>query len=106
MDVCPCSVLIFLPHPQALCHNKQSDRHAYTKHCGNGKWGDGAVVDVCLDMDAREVWFGVDGAEPKLGFSGLPDRVYPAVSLRAPAQLLVRFRAASWIMSEAQQATA
>lgn len=89
---------------QALCHNKQSDRHAYTKHCGNGKWGDGAVVDVCLDMDAREVWFGVDGAEPKLGFSGLPDRVYPAVSLRAPAQLLVRFRAASWIMSEAQHA--
>lgn len=87
----------------ALCHNKQSDRHAYTKHCGNGKWGECAVVDVCLDMDAREVWFGVDGAEPKLGFSGLPDRVYPAVSLRAPAQLLVRFRAASWIMSEAQQ---
>lgn len=94
-----------LPAPlQALCHNKQSDRHAYTKHCGNGKWGDGAVIDVCLDMDVREVWFGLDGCEPRLGFTGLPDKVYPAVSLRAPAQLLVRFRAASCLIAEWRKA--
>ena len=53
-----------------------------------------------LDMDAREVWFSVDGAEAKLGFSGLPERVYPAVSLRAPAEVVVRFRAASWFMGQ------
>jgi hypothetical protein len=62
------------------------------------------VVDVLLDMDAREVWFGLDGGEPRLGFSGLPARVFPAVSLRAPAQLLVRFRAASCLTAEWRRA--
>lgn len=84
----------------ALCHNKHSDKHAYDNHCGHGAWGAGAVVDVCLDMDAREVWFGLNGGPLKPGFTGLPGRVYPAVSLRSPGRLLVRFRAASWLVAD------
>ncbi len=38
----------------------------------------------------------VDGAEPKIGFRGLPRTVYPAISVRAPAQLGISFRRASW----------
>lgn len=86
----------------ALCHNRHSDRHAYEQHCGFGKWGEGDVVDVYLDMDLKQVWFSVNGGEAKLGFSNLPERVYPAVSLRAPAELVVRFRAASWMMAQQQ----
>uniref|UniRef100_A0A383WG26 SPRY domain-containing protein n=1 Tax=Tetradesmus obliquus TaxID=3088 RepID=A0A383WG26_TETOB len=85
----------------ALCHDRHSDKHAYDKHAGHGPWGaPGTVVDVCLDMDARELWFGVNGAQLKLGFTGLPARVQPAVSMRAPGQLLVRFRAASLLTAE------
>ncbi|KAF6258866.1 hypothetical protein COO60DRAFT_1516486 [Scenedesmus sp. NREL 46B-D3] len=85
----------------ALCHDRHSDKHAYDQHAGHGPWGTpGAVVDVCLDMDARELWFGVNGAQLKLGFSGLPARVQPAVSVRAPGELLVRFRAASMLTAE------
>jgi hypothetical protein len=85
----------------ALCHDRHSDKHAYDKHAGHGPWGTpGAVIDVCLDMDARELWFGVNGAQLKLGFTGLPARVQPAISVRAPAQLLVRFRAASVLTAE------
>lgn len=85
----------------ALCHDRHSDKHAYDKHAGHGPWGaPGTVVDVCLDMDARQLWFGVNGAQLKLGFTGLPARVQPAVSMRAPGQLLVRFRAASLLTAE------
>jgi hypothetical protein len=85
----------------ALCHDRHSDKHAYDKHAGHGPWGTpGAVVDVCLDIDARELWFGVNGAQLKLGFTGLPARVQPAISVRAPGQLLVRFRAASMLTAE------
>jgi hypothetical protein len=85
----------------ALCHDRHSDKHAYDKHAGHGPWGTpGAVIDICLDMDARELWFGVNGAQLKLGFTGLPARVQPAVSVRAPGQLLVRFRAASMLTAE------
>ncbi|WIA19580.1 hypothetical protein OEZ85_005521 [Tetradesmus obliquus] len=85
----------------ALCHDRHSDKHAYDKHAGHGPWGaPDTVVDVCLDMDARELWFGVNGAQLKLGFTGLPARVQPAVSMRAPGQLLVRFRAASLLTAE------
>lgn len=38
----------------ALC-SAVSDKHAYSKTCGHGKWGDGAVVAVFLDMDAHKV---------------------------------------------------
>jgi hypothetical protein len=79
----------------ALC-SAVSDKHAYSKTCGHGKWGDGAVVTVFLDVDARGVWFAVNGSEPKFGFGGLPPRVYPTVSVRAPAVLAFHFRAGSW----------
>lgn len=80
----------------ALCHAATTDHRAYMHYCGHGKWGDGAVVTVYLDMDAREVWFAVNGAEPRPGFTGLPGCVYPSVSLRAPGRLSFRFRPHMW----------
>ena len=38
----------------------------------------------------------VDGADPKIGFRNLPPAVYPAISVRGPAQLGITFRPASW----------
>jgi hypothetical protein len=32
-----------------------NEKAAYTKLCGHGKWGDGAVVTVFLDCDERKV---------------------------------------------------
>lgn len=84
----------------ALC-SAVSDRHAYSKTCGLGKWGDGAVVTVFLDMDARRVWFALNGSEPRPGFSGLPARVFPTVSVRAPAALAFYFRAGAWAAAAA-----
>ena len=78
----------------ALC-SAVSDRHAYSKTCGLGKWGDGAVVTVFLDMDARRVWFALNGSEPRPGFSGLPARAFPTVSVRAPAALRAKAKEAA-----------
>ena len=80
----------------ALCHQASPEQHAYQRYCGHYKWGEQAVVTVYLDMDAREVWFALDGSEPKLGFTELPGRVYPSVSIRAPALLGFRFRPGSY----------
>eukprot|EP00877_Chromochloris_zofingiensis_P008521 jgi/Chrzof1/3922/Cz13g13150.t1 len=80
----------------ALCHNSQSDKHAYTHLCGHGKWGEGAVITCFADLEARQMWIAVNGSEPKLAFSDLPEAIYPAVSIRAPAQLAFRFRNSSW----------
>ncbi|KIZ04501.1 hypothetical protein MNEG_3462 [Monoraphidium neglectum] len=47
-------------------------------------------------MEDRKVWFAVNGSEPKFGFGELPSKVYPTVSIRAPAVLAFHFRAGSW----------
>jgi hypothetical protein len=80
----------------ALCHAATTDHRAYMHYCGHGKWSDGAVVTVYLDMDAREVCFALNGSEPRPGFTDLPACVYPSVSLRAPGRLSFRFRPHMW----------
>jgi hypothetical protein len=44
----------------------------------------------------HQVWFAVNGSEPRFGFGGLPDRVFPTVSIRAPAVLAFHSRSSSW----------
>jgi hypothetical protein len=80
----------------ALCHHALQEQHTYQRYCGLDKWGEHSVITVYLDMDAREVWFALDGSEPKLGFTNLPGRVYPSVSIRSPAVLGFRFRPRSF----------
>ncbi|GBF92383.1 hypothetical protein Rsub_05585 [Raphidocelis subcapitata] len=79
----------------ALC-SAVNEKAAYTKLCGHGKWGDGAVVTIFLDCDEHKIWFAVNGSEPRFGFGGLPELLYPTVSIRAPAVLAFHFRAGSW----------
>lgn len=88
----------FLGSNDALCHNRGcAERSAYDELAGLGKWSAGSTLDLMLDMDAHELWISLDGSPPVLAFDGLPAALHPAVSLRAPGALAVRFRSSSWL---------
>ena len=77
--------------------------------CGRGMSGDSQVIVVALDMDAGQIWFGLNGqwfeaGEPAAGthptFQGLNGIVFPAVSSRhgggGTAGLFSRVTSDSW----------
>ncbi|MEW5304471.1 MAG: hypothetical protein WDW36_007081 [Sanguina aurantia] len=64
--------------------NNHTDR--YERFLGAGEWqGIGHTVTMVVDMELRQVWFGPNNSELRLGFSHLPAHVYPTVSLQAGA---------------------
>ena len=53
-----------------------------------------------VDMEERQLWVRAGGGPVKLAFEGLPEVVYPAVSIRAPGQVRMKFRTGACCGSE------
>ncbi|CAD7695084.1 unnamed protein product [Ostreobium quekettii] len=85
----------------SLCHATMQDNGPYTQKYG-APFREDHVVTVKLDMNRRELGFGVNGEDFGVAFTNLPDRVYPAVSCRHPGQLRLCFGEEIWTLLDSQ----